>query len=516
MDQISDKGAKGWFRPDLVWWLIGLGVAIRLAFLGVLNLFPEEAYYWNYSRHLDIGYLDHPPMVAWTIHASEWLLGRSEFAVRLPAFLSWFVMAFFMYRLTVEIVDRKAGRVVLLLLAALPIYLSVGFMMTPDAPLYAAWAACLYFLYRALINERNSAWWWAGLSLGLGLFSKYTMGLIVPAAFIFMLVDRPSRRWLRRPEPYLALVIAALVFSPVIYWNYLHDWASFAFQGSRRWSGGMHFSLHLLLGSILVLLTPVGAYVAYRAMRVAWRTLRQRYGPIETVRQHLFMMVFTVVPLAVFVFHSLQGQPKLNWTGPVWLALLPLMAVALRQTHAAAKPVREGTSRLLVTTAAVLLILYTGAFGYVAVGTPGLSLGKGMKLPTAWRAMGERVDQIEERIEHETGSEPMIVGLDQYWIASQLAFYDDDDWQPRDQDEGPETGSAELFGRNSLMWNVWSTPQIATSRNVLLISFSASELDHSWITRHFESVGPVNEEVLGDAGDGSPRFYWRFARKYRE
>ena len=35
--------------------------ALRLLYLGSVELLPEECYYWNYSRHLDIGYLDHPP-----------------------------------------------------------------------------------------------------------------------------------------------------------------------------------------------------------------------------------------------------------------------------------------------------------------------------------------------------------------------------------------------------------------------------------------------------------------------
>ena len=109
-----------------LWLLIGLGVLIRLAFLGVINLLPEEAYYWNYSRHIDIGYLDHPPMVAWLIYAFEYVLGRSELAVRLPAFLSWFVMAIYMYRLARELFDKESAVLTLLLLSALPIYMSVG------------------------------------------------------------------------------------------------------------------------------------------------------------------------------------------------------------------------------------------------------------------------------------------------------------------------------------------------------------------------------------------------------
>ena len=60
-------GGAGW-RTGAVG-IIVAGAALRLVYSGQVELLPEETYYWNYARHLDIGYLDHPPMVAWLIGA---------------------------------------------------------------------------------------------------------------------------------------------------------------------------------------------------------------------------------------------------------------------------------------------------------------------------------------------------------------------------------------------------------------------------------------------------------------
>ena len=65
--------------------LIAYAFALRLTYLGSVELLPEEAYYWNYSRHLDIGYLDHPPMVAWLIRLGTAAFGQSQFGVRIGA-----------------------------------------------------------------------------------------------------------------------------------------------------------------------------------------------------------------------------------------------------------------------------------------------------------------------------------------------------------------------------------------------------------------------------------------------
>ena len=148
------------------WAVIAFGVVVytfvlKLVFTGCLNLIPEEAYYWNYAQHLDIGYLDHPPMVAWLIWLSTSILGKSEFAVRLPAFICWIIAAAFMIRLTLNLCDRSAAYRSVLLLAVLPIYFGLGFFMTPDAPLFAAWASSLYFIERALIGqeaEHGAGW----------------------------------------------------------------------------------------------------------------------------------------------------------------------------------------------------------------------------------------------------------------------------------------------------------------------------------------------------------------------
>jgi dolichol-phosphate mannosyltransferase len=199
---------------------------LKVIFMGSVNLIPEEAYYWNYAQHLDWGYLDHPPMVAWLIWLSTSILGKSELSVRLPAYVCWILAAIFMFRLTLNLYDRPAAFRTILLLAVLPIYFGLGFFMTPDASLYAAWAGCLYFLERALIAQNSRAWWGVGICMGLGMLSKYTMALLGLGTLVFLLIDRQARRWLLRPEPYIAAIMSVIVFSPVFLWNMRNGWVS--------------------------------------------------------------------------------------------------------------------------------------------------------------------------------------------------------------------------------------------------------------------------------------------------
>ena len=272
-------------------------------------------------------------MVAWMIWIGTKLFGNTEFAVRIGASLSWLIAAFFCFQLARNLYGKTVGFVAVMMFCTLPFFFATGLLMTPDAPLTAAWSGALFFLERALIDERRTAWLGVGLCIGLGMLSKYTIALLGPATLIFILLDPGLRRWLWQPWPYLAAAISAAIFSPVVIWNFLNDWASFSFQGQQRLEQPMHFSLPILLGSILLLLTPVGLVAASR-------TLFARSGPDGSWladrrnwladRRNAFMAIYTLVPLSVFIFFSLFHEVKLNWTGPVWLAILPALAAKLR------------------------------------------------------------------------------------------------------------------------------------------------------------------------------------------
>src|SRR5665647_2268018 len=61
------------------------GLNLLQAFLTPLN--NDEAYYWMYSKYLDWGYFDHPPMIALMIKTG-YLLFRDELGVRLLVVIS--------------------------------------------------------------------------------------------------------------------------------------------------------------------------------------------------------------------------------------------------------------------------------------------------------------------------------------------------------------------------------------------------------------------------------------------
>jgi dolichol-phosphate mannosyltransferase len=486
--------------------LILYAFVLRLVYAGSVELMPEETYYWNYSRHLDFGYLDHPPMVAWIIRAGTALFGQTEFGVRAGALCCGLITSIFVYKLARNLFGEAAALAALLLTQALPYFFLSGLLMTPDAAMLAAWAGSLYFLERALLGGQSRAWLAAGLCLGIGMISKYSIALLGVAAAAFMLWDREARRCWGRPEPYLAALLALAIFSPVIIWNAQHDWASFAFQTSRRLAEQPQFALHKLIGSILVLITPMGAVAAVALLR--------RPAAVATVpganRRRRLLGLAILVPLSVFAAFSLRHEVKLDWTGALWTAALPAMGFAMTK-HAGMDRFSKGVRAAWPPTILAMLLIYGAGLQYLVLGLPRLGYDKHIEaIPVGWRDLSAHIIDAADTYARETGRKPLIVGMDRYAIASELAFYGGS----RDP-SGLATANSHLFGGMGLMYARWMPPQAQNGRDLLLVAWSPAELEDRIIDARVERLGPIEDDVLMRDGTVIRHYYHRLALNYR-
>ncbi len=500
---------------------LALAVALlHLAYLKVFPLLPEEAYYWNYAARPALGYLDHPPMVAWLIAAAEALLGHGEAVVRLPALASGAVMAGFVWALARRLVNHGSAALAAALSVALPygFFLASGFV-TPDAPMAAAWAAALYFLHRALVGLDARAWAGVGVALGVGMLSKYTIALLGPAALLFCLLDARARGWFGRPQPYGAVLLAALLFAPVVIWNHAHDWASFRFQGGERFVEPARFQLHVMLQNMLLVATPLPLL----ALPLLW-TKRWSVEPAGAPdpepahaepRNRLFVACFIGVPLAVFAWSALKHEPRLNWTGPVWLATLPMLGWAIVHGPAMA---RQRLGRALRGLAGpmigLLLVAFSAASYHLVLGVPGVPYTGGFARFMGWRQATAELQAVNARVQRETGLEPVVVGLDKYNTAAQVAFYGAAPFVPPGQ-AGLKATSLATFNDNALMFDFWDPPASLAGRPMILVGRERADLADHRLQGHFSALAPeIHPLALGNTGAGGNRrqidtYYYR-------
>lgn len=308
-----------------------LAGVIRIVLAAFVPLFPDEMYYWEWSRSLRAGYFDHPPGIALFIAGGTTLLGDTVLGVRLLSVLGGTVAAFALMLLARRLGGDRAALHAAIILACLPLAATGLVLATPDAPLLAFGALGLVALDRALTRAPRSAqslrWWMlAGVALGAAFVSKYTAVLLPMGVVLAVLFDRELRPRLAEPGPYVAAIIALLMFAPVIWWNATHEWVSFRFQlghglGSVPARGSAPGRVLELLGGQLALATPI-----LFALMVA-AVSRACMGRMGDVRQRLLAVVATTV-LLFFALSALRKPVEANWPAATYLAAVPLLAVA--------------------------------------------------------------------------------------------------------------------------------------------------------------------------------------------
>ncbi len=503
--------------------VVTYAILLKLFYLGAPELIFEEAYYWNYAQHLDIGYLDHPLMVAWIIKFFTVFLGTNEFAVRFGAFLCWFMTAYYVFKLAREILNEASAYWALVLIAVLPAYFSFGWFMSPDAPLTACWAAAIYYFHQVIVQNKAKAWLGVGVALGLGLISKYTIALLGGTFVLFLLVDKPSRKWFLRPEPYIALAITGVLFSPAIIWNMQHNLASFAFQSEGRVASGNHFSLPRFISNVLIFITPIGVMSLIALLRYKSAILARLQASIGAAssasRSYVVLAWLTLFPILVFASLSLFRASKLNWTGPCWLALLPFLALLITQKTGANVPtLLRWSQRAWPATVLILLLIYGTGLHYLSLGLPLTKYPQNTHL-MGYQTFGGEIETLLAQLEKEHGEKILLVAMDRNKIASGLAFYRAkyiaDNHLQTAHNPAFDTASGHLFGGIGLMYEFWFPAATQVGKTMLLVGERKDDLNSAFVLAHTQPVSEIKEIFSVKNGQKTGTYYYRLVKNYR-
>ncbi len=497
---------------------------LRFFYLGSFELLEEEAYYWNYAKHLDYGYLDHPPMIALFIWIGTFFFGDTEFGVRFVSFLAWLLTSFFVYRTSHHICRVRIGLTALLLISLFPFYFGIGMLATPDAPLTMCWAGTIYFLTRVLVAEKRGSWVGVSLFLGLGMLSKYTIVLLGPAIVLYMLFDRKSRKWFFLPDAYLAAIGAFILFLPVIIWNMNHDWASFVFQGKNRVEGLTTFSTPLLFLTMLLLITPYGVLGFVHFLSVGRKLFIKSSDFVYGKRSYLFILLMVMAPFSVFLLFSFTKQIKTNWTGPLWVALIPYMGWLL---HCTTRPLGVARfpgffCRTFATIIILCSLLIAYAPHYLSIGLPGIP-DQVNAYTGGWADLAEKVERKVSELERENGRRPVVIGMNSYQIASGISFYRHklrEKQRPGDRNFAnvalQETASSNTLGFGALMYDYWFPQGTFKNRDLLIVGRNTGQVSIKFGLAHGIAKKYEKAEKWPVYRNGKPfgHYYSRFLENY--
>jgi 4-amino-4-deoxy-L-arabinose transferase-like glycosyltransferase len=410
-----EKPRRRWPGTMGVLGLAALTLAARWLFSTFRQLVPDETYYWVWSQHPALSYIDHPPMIAWLIRLGTHLHGDSEFGVRWPMAVMAVTMVLILWRISLRLCpDNLAAGFVATSLFLSPMVGILGSIATPDTPamfFQTAALACVLTIFLSTTKKIPGLWVAFGLFMGLALDSKYTSVLLGISVLIALLIDAKGREQLRTRWPWIAAGVTITVFSPVIIWNAMHHWASFAFQLRHGLASDDNTRLDQVLkvldyfGSQLAIATPLICGLCVAALGIfGWRMIRGR-----TSMNQKLLVVSGALPLIFFALTSIHKRGNGNWPLFAYLPATLLVAQYLSEKWDGR---RAWWARTGIGVAAVCLIV-------IHLPEPVMSISPKLGNPQwdrlfGWRELAQKVQDVRQ------GSP---IYTTDYEYASELSFY---------------------------------------------------------------------------------------------
>src|SRR5919204_2341780 len=159
----------------------------RLWFSTRLELVPDEAYYWLWSKHLAASYRDKGPAIAWTIALGTRIFGDSVFGIRFFAVMLSTGSSWLLFMLARRLYDDRIALWCLLMATVMPVLAVGSILMTIDTLSVFFWALATIVWWDAL--HRGTALHWAclGLAIGAGFLAKFTNGVQMACIAVFLL-----------------------------------------------------------------------------------------------------------------------------------------------------------------------------------------------------------------------------------------------------------------------------------------------------------------------------------------
>lgn len=311
----------------------------------VLNIFQayfngldgDETYYWTYSRHLQWGYFDHPPMVALSIKFGE-LFGHGPLFTRLGTILFSSATVFIGFKALPEYL--KNAKRYIIVFASVLIFHIYGFITTPDASLLF-FTALFFYAYKRYLKEDSflNVLVLAASIVGM-LYSKYHG--VLPVLLTFL----SNPRLALKRSAWLVVIIVIAAFIPHLLWQYQHDWPTVRYHLFERNKGTYRVdkTTNYILGQLLIF-GPFTTIVAVVSI------IKKRMKGDVYLRAHTFTF-FGV--LLFFLLSSFNKNIEPHWTLTAGISFIVLV---MRLIESSSQKFRNIFCRLAIINVVLIVIV---------------------------------------------------------------------------------------------------------------------------------------------------------------
>lgn len=516
------KASRISFFSAAAWIVLAAVSILKLLFSLKLEVHPDEAYYWEWSRHLDWGYYDQGPGVAYYIRIFTLLFGDTVLALKSAAVFAAFLGHAALFLTARRLLSEAASFAFLLCTLLIPGFFGGSLLIMHDSVLIIFFTFALYFSVRWIETRSPLFLAAAFVCMALGFLGKHTMAFFAAALVLWMLLSPEYWRELKRPYVYGGILIAMLLSMPVLVWNLQHNFDGVGAIVNLRSSGGAHanksttgpyllgqaflfspvwFSMFLVLGAVLTWRKLMSAFAARNAGRSFLSALRFPEQP-----SHRLIWILAWILPVFFLVMSAGKEVQPNWPfasyGPMMLALF------LAGAHLS----RTGRSLLVLGGVCALGInlLFTTPSALMAVvhevrpqDQSALARAVPQMRLAGYRDVIRAVDRERRKIDP---SAQLITN--RYQDAAIASFH---------LEGQPFTGSLNILQRNQ--YNYW--PSVEKGKNYVLFIVQENTCEKAMVFFQpvlafmFEEVKEFPEQEIMKDGVAVKRYQMWYLKNYR-
>lgn len=259
------------------------------------------------ARNLAWGFIAYPPLTPFLASIELKLFGTSLVGFRFFSALAQSVVMVFAGLMAKELGGSRKIQILSALGAGIGILTLIQGALFQYVAFDFLWVVLLAYFTLRLLNTDNPRWWLAiGIVIGLGMMTRYTMGVHVIALIIAVMVT-PARKYLRSPWLWLGALAAFLIFLPNLIWQIQNDFISLEFQAAIR---ARDISIGRADGFLLDQLLMPNPF-----MLPFWVA-----GVIFLFRSEKYRALALLSTLPVLIFFLLQGRGY--YPAPIYVMLI--------------------------------------------------------------------------------------------------------------------------------------------------------------------------------------------------
>jgi len=452
----------------------------RLWFCTRMELVPDEAYYWLWSKHLAASYRDKGPAIAWTIALGTKLFGDTVFGIRFFAVLLSTGIGWLLFTLARRLYDDRIAIWCLLVATVIPMLAVGSILMTIDSLSLFFWTLAVLLFWIALDTGKSIYWFWIGLVIGAGFLAKFTNGVQLICIGSFLLWSKEHRPLLFSRNMLIMGAAFLAAITPLIWWNIQTGWIHVAALHSRsgvKESFGIHpAELFRFIGEEFGVVSPLFmAGIIIAAIGLAWK----RHTDLRT--RFLFSQALPLY--ALFLFFSLNKAGKGNWIAPALMTSIIFTVVFWRELVSRRPAWRFGVRTAFIVALVMSAVLHDTSFLRLPSRLDPLRRSQG------WADFAAHVQRARQT------STAEILIANHYGPASMMTFYLAD--HPVTYLPPEEYGSSQF--------TLWPTYQLQPTTRALFVTSSMRGIPKT-LQGQFGNIEMVEEFMSQHDGRPMTRF----------